>query len=234
MNHDFKARYAIYYAPEEESPLHDFGTRWLGRNAITGQEVANYSVPGFSGERVRELTESPRHYGFHGALKAPFHLGNGTQPEQLYAAVCSLASEINSFCLEPLELRCLDEFLALVPSQPNQQLSDLAAECVRRLDSFRAPPSAAELAKRRHAKLTETQQAMLARWGYPYVMAEFRFHLSLTGTMKNAWERERIFPWADLLTRPVRREPLKITSVCVFEQPNREAPFRLARRFRLP
>jgi hypothetical protein len=194
--------------------------------------VAGYSVPSFSAERVRELTESPRLYGFHGTLKPPFHLADGAQPEQLYAAVRSLASEISSFSLESLELGWLDGFLALVPSEPSPQLSHLAAECVCRLDGFRAPPSNAELARRRFARLTGNQDKMLAQWGYPYVMEEFRFHMSLTGTMKNPWEREQIFLWADVLARPSRRLPVAITSVCVFEQENREAPFRFAQRFK--
>ena len=233
MKQTFSERYAIYYAPEEGSLLHEFGRKWLGRDAITGQDVAGYSVPGFSRERVQELTESPRHYGFHATLKPPFHLAEGVKPEQLYGAVRSLASEITSFCLDSLELRWLSQFLALVPFQPSQQLSHLADECVRRLDGFRAPPSDGELAKRRLAGLTGNQERLLARWGYPYVMEEFRFHMSLTCPMKDGPERDRIFSSADLLTRLYRSAPLEITSVCVFEQENREAPFRLAHRFRL-
>jgi putative phosphonate metabolism protein len=233
MTKNFTGRYAIYYAPEEGSPLHEFGTKWLGRDAITGQDVASYSVPGFGRERVQELTESPRQYGFHATLKPPFHLADGAQPDQLCAAVLSLASEISSFALESLELSWLGKFLALVPSKPSQQLSYLADECVRRLDRFGAPPSGEELAKHRFAGLTGNQEKLLERWGYPYVMEEFRFHLSLTCPIKDAMERDRIFPWADLLTRPSRRSPLEISSVCIFEQKNREAPFRLAQRFRL-
>lgn len=201
MNQSFTRRYAIYYAPEEGSPLHEFGRKWLGRDAITGQEVANCPVPSFSKERVRELTEFPRHYGFHATLKPPFHLADGAQPGQLYAAVLTLVSEISSFSLESLELNWIGKFLALVPTGPSRQLSYLAAECVRRLDGFRAPPSGEELAKRRCAGLTGKQEKMLERWGYPYLMEEFRFHLSLTGTMTDATERERIFPSVDLLVR---------------------------------
>ena len=32
-------------------------------------------------------------------------------------------------------------------------------------------------------RLSEAQRAHLLRWGYPYVMDEFRFHMSLTGSL---------------------------------------------------
>ncbi len=232
MNRRSTGRYAIYYAPEEGSLLHEFGSKWIGRDANTGRDVANYTVPGFSKERARELTEAPRRYGFHGTLKPPFHLVNGFRPDQLYVAVRTLASEISSFSVESLELSWLGNFLALVPSAPSRQLSHLADECVRRLDDFRAPPSGEELAKRRCARLSMVQEKLLERWGYPYVMEEFRFHLSLTSPMKDAAERDRIFSSADLLTRSFRCLPVEISSVCIFEQENREAPFRLTQRFR--
>ena len=38
---------------------------------------------------------------------------------------------------------------------------------VRDLDAFRAPPSEAEVARRRAAGLTPAQDAHLLRWGYP-------------------------------------------------------------------
>ena len=227
------ARYAIYFAPGASSPLHDFGSRWLGRDAITGQDMAGYSVAGFSTARARELTEAPRHYGFHATLKPPFHLANGAQPDELFVAVRSLASEIAPFSLKALELRWLSTFLALVPSEHSTQLSYLADECVRRFDGFREPPSEEELAKRRSAGLTCNQLGLLERWGYPYVMEEFRFHMSLTGPMRDAQEKDRIFSAAEVLTCSHRRSPLEITSVCVFKQESRETHFFLAQRFKL-
>jgi hypothetical protein len=41
--------------------------------------------------------------------------------------------------------------------------------------------SEAQLARRREGGLTPAQDALLLRWGYPYVMEEFRFHITLTG-----------------------------------------------------
>jgi hypothetical protein len=48
------------------------------------------------------------------------------------------------------------------------------------LDAFRAPLTGAEFARRRPDALTPRQRELLKAWGYPYVLAEFRFHLTLT------------------------------------------------------
>ena len=34
--------------------------------------------------------------------------------------------------------------------------------------------------------LTDRQEALLTQWGYPYVMEEFRFHITLTGALDPA------------------------------------------------
>ena len=49
---------------------------------------------------------------------------------------------------------------------------------------FARPPGAAELERRRKAGLSAAQEKMLLRWGYPYVLDEFRFHLTLTGRLQ--------------------------------------------------
>ncbi len=57
----------------------------------------------------------------------------------------------------------------------------LWAWSVRDLDGFRAPPSAEELSQRNNERLNPVQRENLNRWGYPHVMAAFRFHITLTG-----------------------------------------------------
>jgi Protein of unknown function (DUF1045) len=56
----------------------------------------------------------------------------------------------------------------------------LADEVVTAFDGFRAPPTEAELARRDPASLTPRQRELLEAWGYPYVLDEFRFHLTVT------------------------------------------------------
>jgi hypothetical protein len=38
--------------------------------------------------------------------------------------------------------------------------------------------------RRRSAGLTPAQEMLLTKWGYPYVMDEFRFHLTLSGKLQ--------------------------------------------------
>jgi hypothetical protein len=76
-------------------------------------------------------------------------------------------------------------------------LRRVAEACVRDLDGFRAPASDAELARRRKAGLSPRQDALLIRWGYPYVFEEFRFHLTLTGKLPG----ETLPLWTQTLAR---------------------------------
>ena len=82
--------------------------------------------------------------------------------------------------LPPLAVADLHGFLALRETVPCPPLQALADACVEDLDRFRAPPSEAELARRRRASLTTQQDAMLVRFGYPYVLETWFFHMTLT------------------------------------------------------
>lgn len=173
-------RYAIYYLPPE-GPLAAFGAEWLGWDVARGRPVPQPEVPG-----IAEMTAAPRKYGFHGTLKPPFRLAERTDAEGLMAAVERLAASRAPVRLDALEVGAMGHFLALVPRGEAGGLRDLAGACVAELDGFRAPPGAAELARRRKAGLSARQEEMLARWGYPYVLEEFRFHMTLTGRLSPA------------------------------------------------
>jgi hypothetical protein len=73
--------------------------------------------------------------------------------------------------------------LALIPAAPSADLQDLAAEVVRALDPYRAALSPAEIARRRPELLTTRQRELLGIYGYPYVMEQFQFHLTLSGAL---------------------------------------------------
>lgn len=182
-------RFAIYYLPAED-PLAAFGARWLGWDVARGAEVDQPGLPGIAG-----VTATPRKYGFHGTLKPPFRLAEGCDLSGLTSAVAELAASCAPARCAGLELARLGNFLALVPSGETDGIARVAATCVTALDGFRAPPGEAELARRRRARLSDRQEAVLMRWGYPYVMEEFRFHLTLTGRLPRkdaaAWQ-ERV------------------------------------------
>jgi len=170
-------RHAIYYAPPAGSALARLGAAWLGRDAESG---AILPQPVAGGLALEALTAAPRRYGLHGTLKPPMRLAQGCGPEDLAAALRSLAARLAPVDLGPLRLARIEGFLALVPDPQPAALEHLAAEVVAGLDHLRAPPDEGELARRRAAGLGPRQEALLARWGYPHVMEEFRFHVTLT------------------------------------------------------
>jgi len=171
-------RHALYVVPE--GPLYAAGAAWLGWDSAAGAELVRPAVPGLS-QAAGGLTEAPRKYGFHGTIKPPFFLPEGAHPADLNRAARAFCAARAPVVLPSMAVRRLGRFIAIVPDRPSAELDALAAAAVAALDRFRAPPSEAERARRRAANPTERQEAMLRQWGYPYVMDEFRFHLTLTG-----------------------------------------------------
>lgn len=218
------ARYAIYFAPDSNSALAMFGRDWLGLDPATGVTRPQPAIDGLTPDRLAEITASARHYGFHATLKAPFALAPGTDLASLKAALSAFADERRAFQAPPLTLGDLDGFLALVLSAPCPDMDRLHSDCVAHFDRFRAPPTKAELDKRRGGGLTLYQESMLDRWGYPYVMEDFRFHMTLTARLA---EPERTLLRAALTERSaaVTADPLPVTAICLFAQPGRDRPF---------
>ncbi|WP_425091045.1 DUF1045 domain-containing protein [Tropicimonas sp. S265A] len=176
-------RFAIYYLPTDKT-LASFGAAWLGWDVCAGRSVAQPDVGG-----IGDVTATPRKYGFHGTLKPPFRVCGGVEAAQLEDAVAALAERTAPARCDGLALSRLGRFLALTPIGDASEIGRVAAACVSDLDTFRAPPTMAELARRRRARLSPLQEAMLTRWGYPYVMDAFRFHLTLTGTLPDGTAR---------------------------------------------
>ena len=228
-----QTRYAVYFAPAQGSDLEHVCSAILGRDARTGNILKQVDLPGIEPSRLAELTASPRHYGLHGTLKPPFFLADGTSEAEVLEATALLASSIKAFELPPLRLAAIGSFLALTPSGPCPELENLARTCVTELDRFRRPPSSGELARRRAGGLTPNQDRLLEQWGYPYVFGEFRFHLTLTGSIPDPEERHRIYSSLAPLLEPFAHQPLPAAAISVFLQPHPDEPFTLLRDFPL-
>jgi putative phosphonate metabolism protein len=221
------ARVAIYYAPLPEDPLTRLSSSWLGRDP-----ASNVPVPQPSLEGISEMTAEPRCYGFHATLKPPMRLTEGTSQRDFRAAVRAMVADIAPFELPPLAVADLRGFLALRETVFCAPLQGLADACVERVDSFRAPPSDDELARRRHAQLTAEQDAMLSRWGYPYVFGTWFFHLTLTRRLSDA-EKAAILPAAEAWFAPALAVPRRVEDICLFTQVAPGAAFTLTERIRL-
>lgn len=172
-------RYAVYYTPPP-GPFADFGASWLGWDVAEGRPVPQPDLPGLD---LPALTAEPRKYGFHATLKAPFRLAAGRQPGDLAGALHDLAADLPPVTLPGLRLARLGRFFALVPDGKVVALQDLAAALVIGLDPWRPPLSDAEIARRRPDTLTGRQRDYLNKWGYPYVLDEFQFHMTLSGPL---------------------------------------------------
>jgi putative phosphonate metabolism protein len=221
-------RSAIYFAPAAGSALEAFGCGWLGR-ALDGTPLPQPAVPGIDPARLVEITRSPRHYGFHGTLKAPFALATDKSPDALGEAVETFARGRSSFEIT-LKVGSLGGFIALVPAAGSPALEVLAADCVETFDRFRAPLDEAEIARRRASGLTARQDRHLLRWGYPYVLDDFCFHMTLTERLQPP-ERDQVLAILAGRAAPVCAKPLTIDAIAIFEQPSRDAPFTLRGRF---
>jgi putative phosphonate metabolism protein len=225
-------RYAIYWAPPGGSALAEIGETWLGRNADSGKAIARPTLPGFAAAVLEAATAEPRRYGLHATLKPPFRLAEDAGPAALEAMLDEVARSTPAVVAPSLTLKRIGRFLALVPGAPAPALEALAALCVERFDAFRAASDAAELARRRAAALTPSQERNLARWGYPYVMEDFRFHVSLTGAIERGLA-DRLEPALLRLFAPALAAPLVLDELALFAEPAPGAAFRLVRRVRL-
>ncbi len=223
-------RYAVYYAAPPDSPLERFGTGWLGRHHRTGERLPQPALPGLAAERLAALTASPRRYGFHGTLKAPFRLAEGRTSAALHAAVAAFAAERTPFALEPLVISDLKGFLAFVPAGPAAALDALARACVRGFEPFRAPLTTEERNRRPLDRLSARQLAQLERYGYPYVLDDFAFHMTLTERL-GAADKATLLPHLQAIARPLAAEPFVVDAVAVYEEPTKGADFVMTARY---
>ncbi len=204
------SRYALYFTLPD-GPLARFGAGWLGWDVATGKAAEHPEIPGLA---IPDLTARPSKYGFHATLKPPFVLAEGLSAADLEAKLAAYVAHTPAVEAQALRLTRLGGFLALTPAGKASELTTLAAKLVRAFDNFRAPPGSEELARRRATGLSEEQEANLQRWGYPYVMEEFRFHITLTRKLTDAeaeaTEKALAPHITPLLPKPFRLEAITL------------------------
>ncbi|UHS55379.1 DUF1045 domain-containing protein [Agrobacterium vaccinii] len=210
-------RYAIYFTPAEHDALTEKASRWLGRNAFSGVTHNEH-------EAYADITAEPRRYGFHATLKAPFELSEKRREADLLAALHAFAATRHAFDIPTLVVGSLGPFFALVPQAPYQPLQDFAADVVDYFDPFRAPLSDSDIARRRPQNLTESQRQNLSLWGYPHVMDDFRFHMTLTGPV-DAADRDDMSTVLRAEFTDFTDRPLTISGLGLFIEKARGEPF---------
>ena len=213
------ARYAVYFDPAPGSELDRFGRWWFAPDGPP-------ALSGFNQDRLAEIQASARHYGFHATLKAPFALADRCDERDLRAALADFARARAPLVLPPLQPTRLGPYLVLRPAEAAPELEALAADCVRFFEAMRAPLSESDIVRRRRARLTPRQDALLLQWGYPYVMEEFRFHMTLGGPLEPGEMDRAIAALAEPLSG-LSRSPFVLDRLSLYFQPDRVSAFGL-------
>jgi hypothetical protein len=193
-------RYAIYWTPQPGSGLAAFGEAWFGPKRQTY---------GLEPELVKRAIKAPSRYGLHATLKAPFRLREGASEGDLQQALDAFCSKRRAPSGGALKLAQFQRYLGLVLDGKTAGIDWLADECVTHFDRFRAPFDQSDRDRRAHAILSAAEEAFLQNFGYPFVLSEFQFHLSLAGPL----EKEELEAVAEALRPHLQRfmaEPLKI------------------------
>jgi hypothetical protein len=229
-------RYAIYLAPEPETKLWSFGSRFLGYDAETGAEHGPSDVGGLSPDIWAKTTEAPRLYGFHATLKAPMRLRQGATFAAFEKALMDFAAARQAFDAGPLGVNVVPSshgggFVALAPLRASEDLARLEREAVTELDVWRAPLTAAEIARRDVSRLNARQIRHLETFGYPFILEDFRCHLTLTGATPLASDLADAL--ADRLAAEAGTAHLLVNALVLFGQPEPGARFRILKRFPL-
>jgi putative phosphonate metabolism protein len=216
-------RYAIYFVPAPETPLYQAGAALIGYDVYSRTSVAFPDGLALGRNDWRTLTSEPRVYGFHATLKAPFRLALGRSAEELAAHLAIFAAGRAPIAIMPA-VRTIDNFAAIVPAESSPALDLLAADCVRAFDAFRAPLNGDEQRRRLAAPLTGRHRENLARWGYPYVFEDFRFHMTLTGRLAPG-AQESVLACLRAKLAAIEGRPLLVDRVTLLCQPEPGTPF---------
>jgi putative phosphonate metabolism protein len=224
-----QTRFALYFTPPPGSALARFGAAVLGYDCDAGASVARRKLDGIDPDEAAAATAEPARYGFHGTLMAPFALAPGRSADELEEALTAFVRGRAPVPLGQLKVAGIGAFTALVPAGPEDAVRTFAGDCVTAFNGFRAPLSAHDRKRRLAARLSPRQVELLERWGYPYVFAEFRFHMTLTGRLP-AVEQAR---WQGALAAvfaPLAPAPVDIDAISLVRQDDRNVPFRVIAR----
>lgn len=226
-------RFAVYFSPPPGGAWWEAGSRWLGRDAaaLTPTPLEQARFDGLAPELLRQLTQEPARYGWHATLKAPFQLGEGVVLDDLREALRALAASFTAFDMPTLAVKQLGNFLALCPQGDMAAINALASACVTQLHRLAAPLSSAELERRRKGKLSAQEDALLVRWGYPFVLECYRFHLSLTGKLQGIDDTttKRLLQAAQSWFGAL--EPCRFEGLSLFCEPDKGSDFVLVERW---
>lgn len=214
-------RYAIYWTPEPDSNFAAFGKSWFAAPASFG----------LSSDLAARAVKSPARYGLHATLKAPFRLHDGARESDLQQALDSFCAVRRAPKGGALMLARFQGYLGLVLSRKTSDIDWLAAECVTGFDRFRAPLDESDRDRREHHRLSPAEASFFETFGYPYVLSEFQFHVSLAGPLDDG-ELGQVAEALEPHVAPFMKEKLKIQSLSLLGEANGGGAFEVISRHR--
>ena len=221
-------RYAIYWSPEPGTPLAGFARNWLGGDPEPGGHWATRELYGLDADLVERGTASPRRYGCHATIKAPFRLRDDANAADLSGALADFCARRRPVRGGRLHLHRLSHYLALTLADARAEIEWLADECVTHFDSFRAPLSEAERA-RRPRDLPPLAREHLEQFGYADIFSRFLFHITLAGPLEAA-ELARVQAALAAAVEPCTRELFAIEELCLCGDPGQGGLFKVLSR----
>ncbi len=217
-------RYAIYFAPDRQHPLWSTAAQWLGRDP-SGPAVRQTDVAGLARADLDARSTSARRYGFHATIKAPMRLPPGIAADQLASELECFVATRPPVSLGQMKLALIDGFLALVPIEQSPAVTGLAADVVEHFDRFRAPLEADDRRRRlAGGTLSPRQIDLLDRFGYPYVLEQFQFHMTLTDRLPRD-EQELYRAAATRHFGALVESELELDRLVLFAEPQAGQPF---------
>ncbi|MBX2838899.1 MAG: DUF1045 domain-containing protein [Gammaproteobacteria bacterium] len=235
-------RYAVYFVPDDQCSLAEFGQSILQRSA-TGQTIA---APAQDHPQRVALIQKAQVYGFHATLKAPFRIAKGVSEDQLFSICGQIAKRHSSIPLIGLDVLNYRGFCALaLPTetaviQPSssgaahQRVSALALDCVLALEPCREPLSDQEIARRKPDQLSQRQREHLREYGYPYVADQYSFHMTLSSKLEDRSEsRLSYLDWAKSYYQTLVCEAPVLDRIALCVQPAEAEQFHRVKQWRL-
>ena len=180
------SRYAIYYAPPKESSLEEFGRYWFGWDPLNAKLINNKQrinyLNRFGIKNLKNIDKNvliAKKYGFHGTLIPPFKLNKNYSTNKLFKKTDEIAKKFKKFKFYKFKLKKINNFYAFVQNKKNSNINKISNRLVKELFKFRSPLTKKEIDKRNPSKLSKLQLNILHKWGYPYLMSEFKFHMTI-------------------------------------------------------
>jgi hypothetical protein len=219
-------RHAIYYVPPVSTLWWEMGSRWLSNSLGTLDTISEFD--GIDRSRRERLIRKPAVYGWHATLVAPFQLRAGRNPEEFSERLWTVAAHQRPFELK-VRAGLLSGFAAILPeSTSTTHIDELARTVVTQCEEFRAPLTLNEFQRRRKSIRDPRELEHLERWGYPYVLDRYRFHMTLTDRLTPLEAESVLTSWNQIVAR---LGPLLIAEFSWCIQSQSGAPFAIRERF---